>query len=162
MFSVLKWPLKVIVIVSITLIAIGFQNCSSNEFNFARSLLEKVDYGVIICDPLASNDHSCEPTNRKYPGLVGELYFLSPSIHGSAFNNGIHTAGLNDYYKFGLKVPATIIMTQINVTTRSWKNSFLTNHGNVVNNDQEPPCLSSFHCSSGEKSIFPQEITNLA
>ena len=119
----------------------------------------------IICDPLAPTSELCEqtpppppvdgetppggtlpppPNSGPFPGLAGDLYFLSHSAHGDLFNDNLNQAVLDDYLELGIKAPFAVVMTQINVTPRSWQESFVSNQGNVVVDDQGNPLLEYF------------------
>lgn len=117
----------------------------------------------IICDPLDPMPNDlCQPMppstdpNQSFPGLIGSLYFLSPTAHASLFGEDLKNALLNDYVEFGIKTPFTVVMSQINVTPRPWEDSFISNQGNVVLDDQGNPLLEWFSLRLSGNIQLPQ------
>ncbi|MCB0367429.1 MAG: hypothetical protein H6624_02815 [Bdellovibrionaceae bacterium] len=125
----------------------------------------------VICDPLAPSSEMCEPPPSgggggssggtpppggplppsggapepgTSPGLMGDLYYLSRTAHGDLFDGNLNNAHLDDYQEFGTKTPFAVVMTQVNVTPRSWQDSFTSNMGNTVVDDQDNVLLEWF------------------
>lgn len=112
----------------------GFQNCSP------KTSFSKVDLPStaavngepapeqpssppvdVICDPLVGGS-MCAIEQKS--GLLGHIYYLENS-QASLFSGNLNNAKLADYYQYGRKVEASLMMSQFNVTNRSFLSGFV-------------------------------------
>jgi hypothetical protein len=96
-----------------------------------------------VCNPLDPSE-PCSQLNSGQ-GLIGDLYYLTPEIHGAQFNNNLNTAILEDYRNFGIHVPVKLIMSSINITPRSWDAGFNVSNGEQVQTEAGLKLFEWFH-----------------
>ncbi|MCC7403320.1 MAG: hypothetical protein IT288_02895 [Bdellovibrionales bacterium] len=111
----------------------------------------------VICNPLSPTDDACGPqtgapppgSNGFLPGLSGSLFYLSPTLHLSLFSGNLRNAKLDDYAEFGVRVPQEVILTEINISPRSWESGFEMSNGQFVTNDQNQKLVEWFSIRVG-------------
>jgi hypothetical protein len=123
------------VVISIALgglvLVTGFQNCSPKT-SFSKAELPSVSVGIqgeessappvnVICDPL-SGGSQCALEEKS--GLIGNIYYLN-SAQSTQFNGDLNNAKLADYYNLGAKVETPLLMSQFNITNRSFLSGFI-------------------------------------
>ncbi len=135
----MKKNLFIIFLVSATLM-LGFQNCS-NKAQFSSTPADSgsadlnstapddpvvvdpvvvVDTPTVICDPFSVGSSCTQQSALTGSGLIGNIY----SLEASQFSGDRNSATLNDYYKFGTKISTPIILSELNIGTRSFSDGF--------------------------------------
>ena len=127
----------------------AYQNCERAKFTSVGE--ETLSSSLSICNPLDPGA-VCDFTQRK--GLAGNLYWLSEqnALHVDRFGGGCHyspTAGLcraklQDYFDLGYLVKNPVLMTQINISPRSWQAGFTSGAGEIVENDNQEKLFDFF------------------
>ncbi len=113
-----------------------------------------------VCNPLNPEDN-CEGVTPQM-GLLGQLYYMTPQLHQSLFNNDLRNALLDDYRDFGILVPADIVMTAVNVTPRSWESGFFLSTGEQVKKEDGEDLFEWFHLDMGGFIELPEGFYQFA
>ncbi|MBT4760441.1 MAG: hypothetical protein HOO06_01980 [Bdellovibrionaceae bacterium] len=172
MFIRLANILGILLFLSFTLFS--FQNCSQDvQFSDHENLLVSQNVDLVhpdnnthvpgtpvdvlppnpiqtVCNPLDPSQMCDMGSNA---GLMGKLYYLMTN-QANTFNGSLNNASMDDYKEFGTAVLADIIMTEINISPRSWESGFYVNEDDLVQNSDGEDLLEWFHLDLvGEVSL---------
>lgn len=82
-----------------------------------------------VCDPFGTR-----PDPRSNIGLVGELFYVSPTQN---LSTPVDQLKVGDYFTQGYKSWQTIFLSQLNVPTRTFDKGFTTESGDSVRDDDD-------------------------
>ena len=118
-----------IIISLLTIVFIGFQNCS--EVDFANTDLSRlVDPADAVCDPFSNTDNT-EVTAQN--GLVGQLRYLVMGVHGDS-RSELNSRDLDYYANEAVPADGVLFFSQVNTPTMSFDQGFRNGAGQILQN----------------------------
>ncbi len=83
----------------------------------------------VICDPFKEGEDDC--SSSQLNGLTGYIYYL-PSLGFGPRSLVRSVAKLDDYLKYGKRVPTLLHMSQINIPARGFRDGFRSSNGDII------------------------------
>lgn len=131
--NVLK-QIRTIILASLPFVL--FQNCSP-DVKFSG---QHPSIGDLVCNPFDPTNKCDDPNS----GLMGNLYYLTEN-DAPLVGGDLYKTVLTDYRDFGKRVPANIIMGNLNIPPQSWPDGFHVDSGTPAITDENGNVLIEWY-----------------